>query len=324
MTWAVPEFLEQVVDSLNNQGYRVDALGDPRPLGEHGGAWRCDLHSPEEAMPESVVLKQTGEGWPWRWQDWSCQYFLSDLAGTRGLGPEFFAADAEVGFYLIEDLGLGTDLGLAMMRPDSRGRLAAGLMACSLAGLHAGTFGREHMFSLLRQRLPGAAPERQVEQEAWRAGVDRALEELKPGLAGALADGLAGIQEEMSAPAEFLCLTHGDWNANSVWYGDAGPRLLDFRNGAFRHALLDLAAWEWRCLGHPAAADSLWREYKGELERLGADRGERFNLAYSRARAWMALRHFADGEHTPDVQTLLVLASEEKELVQLQDVASLL
>jgi hypothetical protein len=324
MSWAVRDFIDMVVANLTAQGYRIDALEDPRPLGEHGVAWRCDVKSVEEGMPDSVVVKQTGPNWPWRWQDWACQYFLTDLPGTRGLGPEFFAADAQIGYYLLEDLGLGTDLGLAMARPDSRGRLAAGLMACSLAGLHAGTFGRENVFRDLRGQLPGLAPGRDEEQDDWRRAASGALDGLQAGLSEALGSVLDVVQEEMLDPAEFLSLTHGDWNASSVWYGDQGPRLLDFRDGGYRHSLLDLSAWEWRCGAHAGAAEGLWREYKGELERLGAERGDRFGQAHARARAWMALKRLSLGERTPEVQGLLVQAAGEKDLSALKDVANLL
>ena len=324
MSRAVQDFLDLVTASLNGQGFRVDTLSNPRPLGELGGAWRCDLKSPEAAMPPSVVVKRSGPDWPWRWQDWSCQYFLSDLPGTRGLGPEFFAADEGMGWYLLEDLGLGTDLGLAIMRPDSRGRLAAGLMACSLAGLHAGTFGRENVFGALRSRLPSIPPGRVEEQGVWRGAVEAALDGLRPGLAGELAPLLGELSAEMASPREFLCLTHGDWDANSVWYGNAGPRLMDFRRGGYRHALLDLAAWEWRSAAHAGAAESLWREYLGELERLGAERGDRFGQAHARARAWMGLEHLARGEHSPAVQSLLLQASIEDGLEPLAGVAALI
>ena len=323
MTWAVRDFLKQVVDSLNNQGYRVDSLADPRSLGERGGIWRCDLGSGDPGMPKSVVIKQAGDAWPWRWQDWACQFFLSDLVGTRGLGPEFFAADPQVGFYVLEDLGLGTDLGLAIARSDSRGLLASGLMACSLAGLHAGTFGRERVFSILRGQLPGYRP-MQDEQGPWRRGVESTLESLRPGLAEELAPVLDLLREEMENPGEFLCLSHGDWRASSVWYGDAGPRLLDFRRGAFRHALLDLAAWELRCGWHVEAAECLWREYKGELDRLGADRGPRFSEAHARARAWMGLWHLAQGERDAPVRRLLLQAADSPDLEGLIDLAGLL
>ncbi|HTB22235.1 MAG TPA: hypothetical protein VK914_05980 [bacterium] len=322
MTWVVRDFMRQVAENLNQQGYRVDALSDPRPLGKEGGVWRCDLRSPEAGMPPSVIVKQTGEAWPWRWQDWACQFFLSDLPGTRGLGPEFFAADQEIGYYILEDLGLGSDLGLAIARPDSRGLLAAGLMACSLAGLHAGSFGRARVFSMLRGNLPGHRP-MQDEQGPWRRGVDSTLASFPGGLAAGLAQVLDTLSAEMESPLEFLSLTHGDWHATNVWYGDQGPRLLDFRRGSFRHALLDLAAWEWRCGMHVAAAENLWREYKNELARLGADRGERFSEAHARARGWMGLWHLSHGERGPLVRRLLSQAAERPDLAPLAELAGM-
>ena len=143
MTWAVEEFLKEVLENLIEQGYRIESLSDPRELGSHGGAWRCSLESEDEGMPTSVVIKRAGPGYEWRYQDWACQFYLTDLPGTRGLGPEFFAADEDVGYYVLEDLGLGTDPGRPLGHPDSRSRLAAGLLACTLAGLHAGTFARD-------------------------------------------------------------------------------------------------------------------------------------------------------------------------------------
>ncbi len=324
MSWAVRSFLDQVLASLNAQGYKVDALSEPRVLGEHGGAWRCALQSPVEGMPKSVIIKRAFEEAPWRWDDWAGQYFLSDLAGTRGLGPEFFAADEQVGFYILEDLGLGTDLGSVLNLGDSRSRLAAGLLACALAGLHAGTFGREKPYGFLRQRLPGQGADRVAEQAAWAARVEPVLDSLQAGLSARLQPVLQRLQREMRDPGEFLCLTHGDWTASSVWYGDPGPRFLDFRQGAYRHALLDLAAWEWRCLADSGAHETLWREYKEELDRLGAERGPRFAEAHALARAWMALEHLAWGERSPLVQGLLKEASLEPGLEPLREVEALL
>lgn len=324
MSWAVQSFLDQVLASLNEQGYKVDAISEPRVLGEHGGAWRCAMKSPVEGMPGSVVIKRAYDEAAWRWDDWAGQYFLSDLAGTRGLGPEFFAADEHIGYYILEDLGLGTDLGLALNQEDSRGRLAAGLLACGLAGMHAGTFGREKPFSVLRGRLAGQGQDRKQELPAWQLRVEDSLEQLQPGLAAKQRPVLARLQREMLDPGEFLCLTHGDWTASSIWYGDVGPRFLDFRHGAYRHALLDLAAWEWRCFAQPTARETLWREYLEELNRLGADRGPRFAEAHSLARAWMALEHLAWGERSPAVQGLLKEAATEPGLEPLAALAELL
>ena len=151
---------------------------------------------------------------------------------------------------MLEDLGLGTDPGRVLAVPDSRSRLAAGLMACALAGLHAGTFGRERPFALLRERLPGASPDRGAEQVAWRSAADAALNGLRAGLAADLAPVLDLLADEMRQPYEFLTLTVGDWKAQGLWYGDQGPRLLSLEQGAYRHALLDMAAWELRCQGN--------------------------------------------------------------------------
>jgi len=320
MAWMVEEFLASVMTALNGQGYRIESLRDPRPLGTEGGAWRVSLRSPDEAMPGSVVLKQVDAQQPWRWDDWICQYFLTDLAGTKGLGPEFFAADSDVGFYMLEDLGIGEDLGPVLLTTDSRGRLAAGLLACSLASLHAGTWGRERPFNLLRQRVAGEGAQRGVELGEWRVRIDKALSDLGQPLAE-VAGALDVIQMELADPGEFLTLTHGDWQARSLWYGDAGPRFLDFRNGAYRHCLLDLAAWEARCHANQDAAEVLWREYREEWARLGADRGERFLSARACAKAFMALEHLNHGEHQPWMQDFLKSAADEPGLSGLAKVA---
>ena len=320
MAWMVEEFLGAVLGALNEQGYRIDSLRDPRPLGTEGGAWRVAMKSPDEGMPSSVVIKQVDAERPWRWDDWICQYFLSDLAGTKGLGPEFFAADSTVGFYILEDLGIGQDPGPVLLTEDSRARLAAGLLACSLAGLHAGTWGRERPFGLLRQRVLGEGPQRGAELTDWRGRVEVALKVLAQPLEEVSA-ALDAIQVELIDPGEFLTLTHGDWQARSLWYGDAGPRFLDFRNGAYRHALLDLAAWEARCYANQDAAEVLWREYREEWSRLGADRGERFLPARACAKAYIALEHLAHGEHQPWMQDFLRNAADEPGLSGLAQIA---
>jgi hypothetical protein len=320
MPWVVEEFLEKVLASLNEQGYRVDFLREARPVGGEGGAWRVSMRSPDEGMPASVIIKRADPERPWRWDDWACQFFLSDLIATRGLGPEFFAADERVGYYILEDLGLGQDPGPVLLLEDSRGRLAAGLLSCALAGLHAGTWGRERPYGILRSRIPGQGPDRLAELKDWRARVDTALQVLGseiPGLNGAL----EAVEGELADPQEFLTLTHGDWEARSLWYGDAGPRFLDFKRGAYRHALLDLAAWESRCSANPDASEILWREYNEEWARLGAERGERFMPAFACARAFIALQQLAQGQHTPAVQRFLRDASQEAGLQALAKVA---
>lgn len=320
MAWAVEEFLAQVLASLNEQGYRIDALKEPRPIGTEGGAWRVSLKSPDEGMPQSVVIKQADAERPWRWDDWICQYFLTDLAGTRGLGPEFFAGDERLGYYVLEDLGLGQDIGPVLLQEDSRSRLAAGLLSCALAGLHAGTWGREKPYNLLRARLTGESPNRVEELQEWREKAGAALVAL--GMAPEVcASALDKVQRELTDPGEFLALTHGDWKAQSVWYGDAGPRFLDFRHGAFRHALLDVAAWEARCWSNERTAESLWREYQEELARVGSDRAERFMEAYACARAFVGLGRLASGEHSATVQGLLKAASQEAGLEALAKIA---
>ena len=313
-------YIQSVVENLQTQGYKVEDLEDPRPLGDHGGVWRCAVKSADEEMPAGVILKRTGPAWPWRWQDWSCLYFLSDFAGTRNLASEFYAADEGVGYYLLEDLGLGSDLGSAIQRPDSRGRLALSLLACNLAGLHAGTHGRERVFKTMRSRLPGPGPESDAEQLEWRHDAAKGVETLKDGLEARLAPALDRIQAAIADPGPFLALTHGDWGAVNVWYGDAGPRKLDFGNGNFRHALLDLTAWEAR-LGLDSAGD-LWREYFGELERQGFGGLEGFGEAHAHARAWMALKLIAEGRRSDGVRDLLQAASRREGLEALAEVAA--
>ncbi len=189
-----------------------------------------------------------------------------------------------------------------------------------MAGLHAGTWGRERPYGLLRQRVPGEGPQRGLELAEWRARVEKALEGLGQPLS-AVGAALDAVQIELNDPGEFLTLTHGDWQARSLWYGDAGPRFLDFRNGAYRHALLDLAAWEARCHANQDAAEVLWREYREEWARMGADRGERFLPARACAKAFIALEHLAHGEHQPWMQDFLRSAAEEPGLSALAGIA---
>ncbi len=137
-----------------------------------------------------------------------------------------------------------------------------------------------------------------------------------------LSGALSQVAQELANPQEFLTLTHGDWMAQSLWYGDAGPRFLDFRNGAYRHALLDLAAWEARCAANEPIADALWREYQEEWARLGAGRAERFLPALACARAFIALERLSKGEHSPVVQSLLLAAAEEPGLGALAGIVS--
>lgn len=305
MAIAIDEFLGEVVASLNGQGYRVDALEEPRALGTRNRAWRCGLRSPEKEMPRSVILLRASGASDY--QDWSCQYFLSDLAGTQGLGPEFFAADESVGFYLLEDLGLGGDLLQAIRLSDARAELAAELLACGLAGLHAGTWGRERPFNILRARLPGVGPDRRHEAEAWNALVRPWVQQRTEGLDAVLDDLLA----EQIDPAEFLCLTHGRLLAHRPFYGDQGPRFLSFQQGAYRHALLDVACWEMVPGWDPGQRDGFKARYRQELALLGAKWEDRFEASYARASAILSLEILAHAGDAPAL-ALELLANSAK------------
>jgi hypothetical protein len=302
---AVDEFLVAVVASLNGQGYRVDALEEPRALGTRNRAWRCSLRSPEKEMPRSViVLRASGAS---DYQDWSCQYFLSDLAGTQGLGPEFFAADETLGFYLLEDLGLGADLLQALRLGDSRAELAAELLACGLAGLHAGTWGRERPFNILRGRLPGVGPDRRQEAQAWEGLVRPWVRQRAEGLDPLIDE----LRAEQVDPAEFLCLTHGRLLEHRPFYGDQGPRFLSFQHGAYRHALLDVACWELVPGWEPGQREGFRARYRQELALLGAKWEDRFDSSYARACAILSLEILAREGDAPAL-ALELLANSAK------------
>lgn len=306
-------FLLEAAAGLSAQGFAVDAL--ERPVALDGGknrVLRVDLRSQDPSFPPTVVLKRVGEMDAEGLQDWACQFFLSDTPATRGIGPEFFAADPALGFFLMEDLGLGQDARQALRLEDSRGQLAASLLACCLASLHAGTWGREAAFDVIRRDLPSEPLSRQAEQRAW----DEEISELLKGLGleqdPALAQALLSVRQEYLDPAEYLCLTHGDLIDSPVWYGDAGPRLLDFRQGAYRHALLDLVSWAFVLgLDDPARMEKLRGDYLAELERLNPRWNARFEPAAARVLAWIALQRLARGlDPARDLAALLAAATE--------------
>lgn len=307
MSKSLLDYLSDVTASLRSQGYRVDSLDEPRPLGTRGRAWRCALKSPDAEMPKSVILLRA-KGAP-DYQDWACQYFLSDLAGTRGLSPEFFAADESIGYYVLEDLGLGGDVLQAMRLGDSRGELAAELVACGLAGMHAGTWGRERPFNILRGRLPGAGLDRRKEVQAWDAHVRPWVRQR----AEALDPLLDELKSEHLDPAEFLCLTHGRLLEQGLWYGDQGPRLFGFQQGCYRHALLDVACWELLPGWDPAQREGFKARYRQELALLGAKWEDRFDASYWRSAAYLALNILAKGGDAPALATEMLSRSAKME-----------
>ncbi len=318
------DFLENAAASLRGQGFTIDAFERPAALDSgKNRVLRVELISPDPSFPGSVVLKRVADSDTEGMQDWACQFFLSDTPATRGVGPEFFSADPALGFFLMEDLGLGQDARAALNQDDSRGSLAASLLACNLASLHAGTWGREAAFNVIRADLLGAPVDRKDEQRVWDLDVQALLERVGLGADPSVATVIQELRSEYLDPAEYLCLTHGDLMDGSVWYGDAGPRLLNFKRGAYRHALVDLVGWAF-VLGPKAVEqmEKLRSDYLQEIERLNARWSDRFEVAAARILAWLALGRLARGLDLPRARAALLAAATEPDLQSLAKVAN--
>ncbi|MDX1664312.1 MAG: hypothetical protein R3272_10985 [Candidatus Promineifilaceae bacterium] len=220
--------------------------------------WRCRVEG--GASVASVIIRQLRDDAATAYTDWASLAFLTHRARATGVAPRFYGGDSEVGVFVMEDLGEGTNLEALLDAGDAATVEVALLhLARQMARLHAATAGGEAAatFGALRRALPAAeGAGRKAEAARWLAAGDR-LQAWLDALALAPPAGLAACREALAAtfaaPGAFLAFTHGD-PAPSNNHFRIGPdgrpeaaAILDFEYGAFRHALYDITAWTTLC-----------------------------------------------------------------------------
>jgi len=239
--------------------------------------------------------------------DWAGLQFLNEVACDTLIVPRFYAASRATSacpadLIVMEDLKTKKDLGSVLKGKDPRKAEEALLLwAGALGKLHACTMGKEAMFRGIREAIAprrpswGWVPHWQRNHDAYEKLVQTLPEEVRQaGFASfhwmrlvlqqaadalsltiprAAAAELEIVIQALSAPGPFLAYTHGDPcpGGNCLVTGNVA-RLIDFENGDYRHALLDIVyariyfptCWEAMMLPHSLVL-RIEQAYRAEL-----------------------------------------------------------
>lgn len=187
------------------------------------------------------------ESAPWEvkgfFNDWIGSEFLSAIPNVEKMSPGFFGGDAQIGFFVLEDLGEHPGLTEHLLHGDSTSA-EEGLMrfGSSLGQMHALTAGKVEEFERLYQdRLPGVRPFA-MELDHLEEGIEKikvTLADLGVPVSGAMDAEIQAIVETVRQPGPFLTYIHADPCPDNQF--DLGDRfvLFDFETGHFGHALID-------------------------------------------------------------------------------------
>lgn len=267
----LPGLLSRAASALQESSGCPLVLSDPVVLKN----WRRSLvlrcrMEPSGAGSSSRIIRQIKEEPERGFSDWASLAFLSGLPAVRSLVPRFHGGDPGNHVYVMEDLGEGTSLE-GILAGGDQGELLAGLrvLARLMARLHCATQGGEDSFDALRSSLPGGgALGREMEAEKWLGNRERIVawfEALNCEPPRGFEESLASIAAIYAEADGFLAFTHGDPAPSNNHFGPAGPRLLDFEYGGFRHALYDITAWNVLCPLPLELVGEMRRSFREEL-----------------------------------------------------------
>ncbi|HZO73032.1 MAG TPA: hypothetical protein VFB60_12595 [Ktedonobacteraceae bacterium] len=239
--------------------------------------------------------------------DWAGLQFLNEVASDTLIVPRFYAArratpDCPADLLVMEDLKTKKDLGSVLKGKDPRQAEEALLLWAAVLGrLHASTMGKEAKFRDIREAIAphrpswGWVPHWQRNHETYEKLVQTLPEEVRQAgfasfhwmrfvlrqaadalsltISRAAAADLETVIQALYAPGPFLAYTHGDPcpGGNCLMTGNVA-RLIDFENGDYRHALLDIVyarisfptCWEAMTLPHSLVL-RIEQAYRAEL-----------------------------------------------------------
>lgn len=205
----------------------------------------------------------------WRFfNDWAGLQFVSQAMQAAAVSPHFYAGDRAKGFFVIEDLQPATPLSTLLAGQDASAAADALVQLARVLGkLHAQTCGKEALYAALRSQLApqeaswGWVPPWQrapaayrrllatLEEPVRRQGfasyrwmpvvLRQATTAFSISLPTQAEAELEQVVKALSAPGPFGAYTHGDPCPDNCLLQHQTLKLIDFENGAFRHALLD-------------------------------------------------------------------------------------
>jgi hypothetical protein len=235
---------------------------------------RCRVESSGAGLPEALIVKKIREDrggyFPDSqaaqnvahelFNDWAAACFLDGLGHDPPLSPRFYAGNRENGLIALEDLGDGEAPNTIDALQGRDPQLAEQTLvehAALLGQLHAATMGRYEEYRQIRLELGPAPHPLKLYHAPWSEArlspipaseIDQAISSYRatfaslglrprPGADEEIAHVTTGVEDN---PGPFLAYCKGDQNlAGDYLRRQTKPRLFDFDQGGFRHALIE-------------------------------------------------------------------------------------
>ena len=271
-----PDFIANLAGALLSEKYDASIRLRRKETFITGGSIviRCIVIDAPSHVPARVVVKKVREDEVgYRpdsseipnsahslFNDWAASVFLNNVRTNIPLSPVLYAGSREYGFIVLEDLGEGEAPNTfdALNGDDSELAEQTLIEHAALIGqLHAVTIGRKEGYRRVRQSFGPLPNPQKLFQYPWSDArnetiptneVEEAIRLYQTAFEEVGIRAQAGIGEEIAHVAEavearpkmFLAYCKGDQNlANDYIRCHGVPRLFDFNEGGFRHALLE-------------------------------------------------------------------------------------
>jgi hypothetical protein len=271
-----PEAIVNLAESLLSRQFDQDVrlVRDRVYSGFKSVVVRCHVESSGSGLPNALIVKKAREdGMGYfpdsqarpnaaheLFNDWAAARFLGGLGHDPPLSPRFYAGDRGHGLIVLEDLGDGEAPNTTDALQGHDPQLAEQTLvehAALLGQLHAATMGRYEEYRQIRFGLGPAPNHLKLYHEPWSEArlspipaneVDEAITSYRGVFAALGLSPQPGVEDEIAHvtsvveadPGPFLAYCKGDQNvAGDYLRRQTKPRLFDFDQGGFRHALIE-------------------------------------------------------------------------------------
>jgi hypothetical protein len=301
-----PEAIVNLAESLLSRQFdqAVRLVRDRVFSGFKSMVVRCRVESSGAGLPEALIVKKAREDrvgyFPESqatpnaahelFNDWAAARFLDGLGHDPPLSPRFYAGDREHGLIVLEALGDGEAPNTVDALQGHDPQLAEQTLVehvALLGQLHAATMGRYEEYRQIRLELGPAPRPLKLYHDPWSVArlssipaseVDEAISLYRAVFASLGLRPHTGVEDEIAHvtivaeanPGPFLAYCKGDQNAAGDYLRRlTKPRLFDFDQGGFRHALIEgmPGRMTWGCqMRIPARVQSdMERAYQAAL-----------------------------------------------------------
>ena len=250
LIFEMKERAERVLCARFGDGVRLDG-GENLGGSDRSYTYRYVVVDGPDQVPASAVVKKArswDEGKVYDpdvaedpaaglFNDWAGLDFLTEISEGMSSAPECYGGDREAGLFVMQDMGSPRRLDHILQGDDAEEAEQALIqLAISLGRMHATSIGKQAMFEEKREAL---GPTKRFSL-SWLRVRTRELEEtLDLGIGPEVNEQIDDCIAALENPGPFAAYVHHDPCPDNCLWVNGQVKLLDFENGAYRHALID-------------------------------------------------------------------------------------